>query len=275
MENKKEADKTVKTDVYISVPTNGNEKLEEVVKRVNSDIELMTHLKACNVMAITRLGYSDHGPVHVKIVANMGLRVLRILISHGVVPNIVKDYSDYGFTDKDAEVIVYLASVLHDIGMIIHREKHDELGIAIAYPILHRVLDGVYDKEKKAIITGEVLHAILMHDKNVRPLTVEAGVLRIADGLDMERGRARIPFEAGKINIHSVSAMAIDKVEIHEGKEKPVEVTIRMSNSAGIFQVDELLKQKIDISGLRQYIKVNVVIDGETERKILENYQLD
>ncbi len=261
-------------EVKITVPINNNQKLAQVVERVNSSKKLITYLKACNVMAINRLGYNDHGPVHVKIVANIALRLFRILEKHGIVPNLIKDYSDYGFSRDDVEVVLYLASVLHDIGMIIHREKHDELGFAIAYPLIWEILDGIYTEEQIAILTGEILHCILMHDRNVKPLTVEAGILRIADGLDMERGRARIPFEAGKISIHSVSAMAIDQVEIKEGEEKPLEITIRMSNSAGIFQVDELLKQKIDISGLRRYIKVNVVVEGETERKILENYQL-
>ncbi len=262
-------------DIEITVPTNGNEVLEKVIQKVNQNETLKTYLKICNVMAISRLGYSDHGQVHVKIVANIGLRILRILVKHGVTPSIVRDYEDVGMKNEDAEVVVFLASILHDIGMIIHREKHDELGIAIAYPILQEILNGVYDEKKKAIITSEVLHAILMHDNNIKPLTIEAGILRVADGLDMEKGRARIPFNAGKINIHSVSAMAIDKVEIKEGKDKPVEVLIRMRNSAGIFQVDELLKQKINISGLRDYIKVNVEIAGEKEDKLIENYTID
>ncbi len=258
----------------ITVPLDGNEKLEKIVKIINSDKELMTFLKASNVMAINRLGFNDHGPVHVKIVANLALRIFRILRKHGLESSLVKDYGDYGFTDEDAEVVLYLASVLHDVGMIIHREKHDELGIAIAYPILKRILPHVYDEERTAIMTSEVLHAILMHDTNIKPLTLEAGIIRIADGLDMEKGRARIPFQAGKVNIHSVSAMAIDRVEVKEGKDKPVHVTIRMTNSAGIFQVDELLKQKINVSGLRDYIKVDVVIEGEKEERIISNYQI-
>ena len=262
-------------DVEIRIPTNGNRKLEKVIQQVNSNVRLKTYLKVCNVNAITRLGYSDHGQVHVKIVANIGVKILRLLIKHGVTPNIIRDYPEMGFKTEDAEVIVFLASTLHDIGMIVHREKHDEIGVSIAYPLLQEILNGIYDEEKKAIITSEVLHAILMHDRNIKPLTVEAGILRIADGLDMEKGRARIPFNAGKINIHSVSAMAIDKVEIREGKDKPIEVTIKMNNSAGIFQVDELLKQKINISGLREYIKVNVEISGEKEEKLIENYTID
>ena len=264
------------TEVSITVPTKGNKKLEEVMNKVNSNKKLMTYLKASNVTAINRLGFNDHGPVHVKIVANLALRIFRILRKHGTVPSLVRDYGeDYGFTDQDAEVVLYLAAVLHDIGMIIHREKHDELGIVIAYPLLQELLEGIYDEERKAVITGEVLHAILMHDANIRPLTVEAGIIRIADGLDMEKGRARIPFQAGQVNIHSVSAMAIENVEVKEGEDRPVHIIIRMSNSSGIFQVDELLKQKIYISGLRDLVRVDVSVEGEKEAKILENYSIE
>ncbi len=251
--------------MIISVPNANNEKLANVIERINSNAKLMTYLKSSNVMAINRLMYTDHGPVHVKIVANIALRLFRILKKKNVQSSLVRDFPDYNFTDEDAEVVIVLASVLHDIGMIIHRVKHDETGLILAKPLIEELLDGIYSEEQIAVMTGEVLHAILMHDSEARPLTIEAGIVRIADGLDMERGRARIPYEKGKINIHSVSAMAIEKVEIAEGKEKPIEITIKMTNPAGIFQVDELLKHKIEISGLEKYIKVKVDITGKSE----------
>jgi metal-dependent HD superfamily phosphatase/phosphodiesterase len=105
-------------------------------------------------------------------------------------------------------------------------------------------------------------------------LTVEAGIVRIADALDMEQGRARIPFKAGKVDIHSVSALSIERVEIQEGKEKPVTIKITMSNSAGVFQIDELLKPRILNSGLQNYIHVVAEITGEKERKIIEKFEI-
>jgi metal-dependent HD superfamily phosphatase/phosphodiesterase len=90
----------------------------------------------------------------------------------------------------------------------------------------------------------------------------------------MEQGRARIPFEAGKIDIHSVSALSIEKVEISEGTEKPIVIRIKMSNSAGIFQIDELLKARIQNSGLEKYIHVIAEILGEKESKIIEKFEL-
>ncbi len=107
-----------------------------------------------------------------------------------------------------------------------------------------------------------------------KPLTMEAGVVGIADALDMEAGRARIPFKSGKIDIHAVSALSIEKVEILEGKEKPVTIKITMSNSAGVFQIDELLKPRIEKSGLREYFHVVAEITGEKESKIIEKFEL-
>jgi hypothetical protein len=90
----------------------------------------------------------------------------------------------------------------------------------------------------------------------------------------MEEGRARIPFEAGKVDIHSVSALSIQRVEILEGREKPITIRIAMSNSAGVFQIDQLLKPRIENSGLQNYIRVLAEITGEKERNILEKLEI-
>ena len=98
--------------------------------------------------------------------------------------------------------------------------------------------------------------------------------MRVADALDMAKGRSRIPFEAGQVNIHSVSAAAIDKVVISRGESKPVRIDIQMGNSAGIFQLDELLKEKLHGSGLEPYVEVAAEIEGETERSLVHVFKL-
>jgi metal-dependent HD superfamily phosphatase/phosphodiesterase len=254
------------------VPCKENKKLEKIVDLVNKDVQLQTYWKCANVMAIDRMGYTDHGPTHVKIVANIGLRLLRILTAKGILPSIVKDY---GLLNDDAEVIVVLASIFHDLGMIIAREHHEEYSIFLALDTLQRYLSVIYtSKEKRAIITSEVLQAMLAHQPKQKALTLEAGIVRVADSLDMEQGRARIPFESGKIDIHSVSALSIEEVEISEGLEKPIIIKIRMLNSAGIFQIDELLKAKIQNSGLEKYVHVVAEISGEKERRIVEKFEI-
>ena len=254
-----------------NVPCKDNKKLEKIVGLVNKDVKLQTFWKCSNVMAIDRMGYTDHGPIHVKIVANSALKLLRILVSKGVVPSVVKDYN---LSVEDAEVIIVLASIFHDLGMAMGREGHEEHSLLLAFSFLQRYLHSIYTEEESAMILSEVLQAMLAHQPEQQVLTIEAGIVRIADSLDLEQGRARIPFEAGKVDIHSISALSIEKVEIFEGKEKPIIIKIKMSNSAGIFQIDELLKAKIQNSGLEKYIHVTAEIKGEKERKIIERFEL-
>ena len=253
----------------LNLPINGNEKLAELKRRIEGHEELKTYWYCSNVNAIDRMGINDHGPIHVKIVANMALKILRLLLESGIEPSVVKDHK---LAPEDAEVIVVLAAALHDIGHIVHREGHEEFSIALASGIIRELLEGLYEGRELAIITAEVLHAIHGHKTEVEPLTLEAGVLKVADALDMEQGRARIPFKTGGITIHSVSAMAIDRVQVRRGQERPVEIRVKMANSAGIFQLDNLLRRKMEHSGIKEYFEINVEI--QEERKIVEQYQI-
>ncbi len=253
------------------VPCENNEKLCKMVEKIRKDVELNTLWKASNIIAIDRMGFNDHGPVHVKIVANLALKMLRILVSKGIVPSVVKNYN---MSVEDAEVIVVLSSALHDIGHAIHRTEHENNSLILAAPIIDRLLNGIYHDEEKTIIKAETLHAIFSHRAEIMPLTVEAGIVKIADALDMEEGRARIPFQMGEVNIHSVSAMAIKEVSVVEGDKKPLKIRIKMRNSAGIFQVDELLRNKIKTSGISEYVEVVAEVMGDKEEKIVDRVVL-
>jgi metal-dependent HD superfamily phosphatase/phosphodiesterase len=181
---------------------------------------------------------------------------------------------NYGMKNEDAEVVVVLGSIFHDLGMVVTRTDHEKYGVLLSLEFIERCLTPIYNKEELAILCSEVLHAIVSHEEPNKPLTLEAGIVSVADALDMESGRARIPFEAGKIDIHSISALSIEKVEIIEGQKKPITIKIIMSNSAGVFQIDELLKPRIESSGLREYIHVIAEITGEKERKIIERFEI-
>jgi hypothetical protein len=257
--------------INIRVPARHNRTLQQVIDRVNADEELYALWRVMNMNAVNRLGMSDHGPVHFQIVSNIALKMLRQLMEHGIVPNIV---SDYAMTNNDAEVIVVLASLLHDLGISIHRDDHEQYSLFVAQPKIDDLLDGIYPIAARTIIRSETLHAIIAHRSDGRPLTIEAGVVRVADALDMAKGRSRIPFEAGKVNVHSLSAAAIEQVEIGKGTEKPIHINVRMSNSAGIFQVDELLKEKLRGSGLEKYVEVEATIEGETEKKLVTVFRI-
>lgn len=257
--------------VLIRIPARHNPKLAALVERVNQDPEVYGLWTAANVIAVDRLRMSDHGPVHVQIVANSALRLLRLLVGAGVTPGVV---ADYGLEAEEAEVVVCLAALFHDVGMSIHREAHETYSLFVAEPILRRLLAELYEPPVDAVLRSEILHAIISHRTGGVPLTVEGGVLRIADALDMAQGRSRIPFEAGSMSIHSVSAAAVEAVRIEPGETTPVLIRVQMSNSAGVFQVDQLLRQKLRGSGLEHHIQVEAQIEAETEKRLVTRFRL-
>ena len=254
----------------IRLPLRHSPKLQQVIDRVNTDEELFSLWLAQNVNAVDRLGMSDHGPVHMNIVANIALRLARLLNDEKVDYSLIKDYGDtFGFNFEDVQIVVVLAALMHDVGMSIHRIDHEQYSLFVAQPILRRLLEDIYPLGAATIIRSEVLHAIISHRAGGKPLTIEAGIVRVGDALDMSQGRSRIPFEAGNVNIHSVSAAAVDKVEISHGEERPIRIRIVMNNSAGIFQVDELMKDKLQGSGIEKYVEVEASVTGETEKKLV------
>ena len=255
----------------LRLPARHNPTLQKLVDRINADDEVYTLWGCANVNAVTRLGMTDHGPVHVHIIANIALKLMRLLIGAGIQPSIVRDH---GLTNQDAEVVVVLAALTHDLGMSIHRSDHEQFSLFVAQMKIREWLDGLYDVRSATIVRSDALHAIISHRKGGRPLTVEAGVVRVADALDMTKGRSRIPFEAGQIDIHSLSAAAIDKVEIVRGETKPIRIVVTMTNSAGIFQLDELLKEKLHGSGLEPYVQVEATVEGESEKKLMQVFRL-
>lgn len=254
-----------------NIPFRKNNKLKKIMASVQQDTMLNTFWKCSNIMAIDRMGYTDHGPTHVKIVANLALKLLRTLVKNGVEPSIVKDYK---MENADSEVVVVLGALFHDLGMIVKRNDHEKYSVLIALKFLDKYLNQVYPLEEQAIVTSEVLHCMVSHELPNNPLTVEAGIVSIADALDMESGRARIPFEAGKIDIHSVSALSIQNVEIIEGGTKPITVKVTMSDSAGIFQIDQLLKPRIESSGLQNHIHVIAEVIEDKETCIVKRFEV-
>jgi metal-dependent HD superfamily phosphatase/phosphodiesterase len=256
----------------IRVPPRANRKLAALLERVNGDEQLKAWWHVSNVNAVKRLEINDHSWVHIQIVANIGLKLLRQLTKHGVEPALVRDY---GMSRDDAEVVVVLGALLHCVGMSIHREGHEDWSMFLAEPKMRELLDGLYEEPELTVITVEVLGAITSHRDYGKPLTLEAGIVRVADALDMAKGRSRIPFEHGRVSIHSLSAAAIEAVAIKDGERTPVLIEITMNNSSGVYQVDELLKAKLRGSGLEPYVEVMAHIDTEAEKSLIPLYRLE
>ncbi|MBA3366662.1 MAG: HD domain-containing protein [Actinobacteria bacterium] len=255
----------------INVPSRGNRKLRTLIDRVNADRQLKGWWHVANVNAVARMEINDHSWVHVQIVTNIALKLLRQLTKHGVEPALVRDY---GLERDDAEMVVVLGGLLHCVGMAVHRDGHEDFSLFLAEPKLRELLAGLYEEPDLTVISSEVLQSITSHREYGRPLTLEAGIVRVADALDMEQGRSRIPFARGQVSIHSLSAAAIEDVAIKDGADRPVMIEIVMNNSAGIYQIDGLLKAKLRGSGLEPYVEVIAHIDTEAEKRLVPSYRL-
>ena len=256
----------------INVPVRGNQKLRRLIERVNRDDQLKAWWHVANVNAVSRMEINDHSWVHIQIVTNIALKLLRKLTAHGIEPAMV---TDYGMTRDDAEVVVVLTALTHCVGMSVHRHGHEDFSLFLAEPKLRELLERLYEEPDRTVVVSEVLQGIISHRHDGEPLTLEAGILRVADALDMEQGRSRIPFERGRVGIHSLSAAAIEDVSIGDGETKPIRIEIVMNNSSGIYQVDELLKAKLRGSGLEPYVEVIAHIDTEAEKRLVSEYRLE
>jgi len=261
----------MKEEITLHVPVGKNTLLSKVQQEIQKNKEIVSLWKVMNVNAIERLEMTDHGPVHFQIVANIALRLARILKKNGVDLSIVKDFK---LTQDHGEVVIFLASIMHDLGISIEREGHEEMSLFLANTLLREIL-GFMPMEEKTIVISETLHAIISHRKNGRPLTLEAGIVRVADALDMTAGRSRVPYLAGDAQIHTISHAGIESVEINEGKEKPIEIIINMNNASGVFQVDELLKNKLKGSGLEKYVSIKARLDKDKEKSLIDEININ
>ena len=257
-------------EARVKAPTRGNRKLEGFLDAINADEQVRTWWYMAQVNS-ERLGMSDHSWVHMQIVLNIALRLLRLLVKAGVEPAVV---ADHGMRGRDAEVVVAGGALLHDVGLSIHRADHEAYSLFLASGALERLLADSYKQPERTIVASEILHAIIGHRRRGEPYTLEGGVVRVADALDMAQGRTRIPIEAGQEGIHSISAAAIDEVRIEAGEERPVRIEIQLNNSAGIFQVDDLLATKIRDTPLDGKVEVVATVEGETEKRLLSGFRL-
>jgi metal-dependent HD superfamily phosphatase/phosphodiesterase len=255
----------------LRVPARHNEKLQRLLAEINADESLHQLWRCANVNAVDRAGMSDHGPVHIQIVCNISLKLLRLLVQGGIDPSVVVNYEMHA---EDGELIVVLAAALHDIGMSIHRHEHETYSLMLGAPLARRLLAPIYSEPELTIMTSETLHAVIAHRSDEQTYTIEASAVKVGDALDMTQGRSRIPFEHGAVNIHSLSAAAVERVIIERGENRPVRIEAILNNSAGLFQLDELLRPKIASSSIAPFVEVQARIEGENEKRLLPVYSL-
>lgn len=268
----------MRADIAIRALSAPYPRTAQMYEMLIADRRVDAHWNLSNYTTVGKLNYNDHGPIHARVTASYAMQIMQLLIEADVPMDVVKS----GAGDVDDACLVALAGVmLHDIGNATHRVGHELMSVILAQPILADMLAELYDDaEQQALISDFILSAIQCHDMNPPPLFMEGGVVAVADGCDMTKGRARMPFDLGKLDIHAVSALAIEEVNIRpsNGSKMPVEIEVRMSNSAGIFQVEETLVKKINATPLRHYVMVHVTsINPEQhfEKRILSNAMLE
>ncbi len=240
-------------------------KVKKMFRLLETDVEVQNCLRMANIMAVDRLLYNDHGPVHSRIASGSALEIFNLLTKK-VKPTSVENNV---CSLEDAKIIVLCGAYLHDVGNIIHRVDHHIHGCVIVNPILDRLLKIVYpeDPALSVRVKSEILHSIFSHDEEIECLSVEAGAAKVADGTDMAGGRARIPYKTGKVDIHSLSALSITKVEIEGGDRKPVQILVSMTNPAGVFQIEKVLEKKIKTSGIQDLVEVIALEKGVQIRR--------
>lgn len=250
-------------------------KAHQMWDLLTTDPEAIANWDMADYLTATKLNYNDHGMTHAMIAASNAVRIYDLLARGGVTPDVVT--SGAGDAD-DACLVIAAATLLHDIGNQVHRKYHEMVGVGLATPILDRLMPAIYpDVENRVELRAFILHAILSHDFDPPPLTFEAGVVAVADGTDVTKGRGRKAFDLGKVDIHSVSALAIDEVDIGPGPQHPVEITVVMNNSAGIFQIEDTLTRKVVKGPLSKWITVTACTrpeDSGADIRIIERLTL-
>ncbi len=229
--------------------------------------EEIQHLQDyANVVSIKRLDHNDHGPVHMRKVAINAIKMVKLLKEAGIELNIEKEA---GGDFDDSMIVVLIAGFMHDIGMSVGRENHEQMGAVLAGTILDRILSIIYegDMHKRVIAKSMITECIVGHMATQKVYSLEAGVILIADGCDMEKGRARIPMilhpDAKVGDIHKYSSSAVESVKISKGENRPIRITVEMNESVGFFQIEEVLFRKINSSCVKPYIELYAGVIGK------------
>lgn len=244
----------------------------EIARFITADEEIHHWQELANSVSIRRLGYNDHGPVHMRKVAINAMNMFNILQDADIKMSLVKEESG---TESDSRIAILLASFLHDIGMAMGRQNHEVSSFILADRIIDRVLETVLPNSliRHLAIKSIVLEGIMGHMTHHAISSLEAGIILVSDGCDMEKGRSRIPMlisqESRVGDIHKYSSSSVEKVHIEKGTEKPIEISIEMSASVGFFQVEEVLISKINASTIKQFIELYANVIGRDVKRYM------
>ncbi|HCX72622.1 MAG TPA: phosphohydrolase [Candidatus Cloacimonas sp.] len=247
-------------------------KARQIAEDIFNDSEVQALQDYANVVSIKRLGFNDHGPVHMRKAAWNAIKMFELLSQAGIKFNLEAENIA---SSEDSLIVVLIASLLHDIGMSVSRQNHEIMSINLGTPIIRRILQKFYpeDVKKQVIMRSMIYEGIVGHMATQTIHSLEAGLVLIGDGCDMEKGRARITTMLAnkpKVgDIHKYSANAIEKVTIGAGNVKPIQILVKMSQSVGLFQVEEVLFTKIASSPVKKYIELYAQVRDNERLKYL------
>lgn len=237
------------------------DKCKKLWSLLITDKEILSVLEQANKVSVVRMGFTDHGRVHAKIVLLNALKIYKILESKGLEGNVISD----GIGNvEDVRVVLMISAYLHDIGSSISRKSHDILSVILSKDMVSKILGEIYKNTEKVVrLRSVAMECILCHLGDYISTSLESKIIATSDGTDMTKGRARVPYRLSKPDIHKFSALSIENVEITEGKEKPIRIAIDMNDTTGIFQIEAQLMQKIRDVGFTDYVEITAKIkDG-------------
>ncbi len=242
-------------DKQIEAEIKSFKKCKNLWNLLTTDEEIYNYLEQANKVSIVRMGFNDHGRVHAKVVTMNSLKIYRILESKGILGNVVTEGTG---DEEDVRIVLMMSAYLHDSGVSISRKHHDVLGLIISKDLADRLLKILYKNQvgKIARMKSAVMECVLCHLGEYDSTALESKIIATADGTDMTKGRARIPYRISKPDIHKFSAMAIDNVEVTAGKKKPIRILVGMSDTAGVFQIEGQLMQKLRDVGFADHVEI-------------------
>jgi len=235
-----------------------SEFLMRIYEYLSGNEGIKSLLEMANIVMVVRYGYNDHGPVHAKITTLNALKIVDILKDSSIIRDKIGDLID-------TKAVLMISAYLHDLGNAVNRDEHEILSIILAKPYVEELLGILYrDKAKRVKLEAAIYDCIYSHMGNHGASSIEAGIVATADGCDMEKGRARIPYRIGGLDIHKFSALSIERVNIVQGGKKPVRIEVHMKDTTGIFQVEELLiKRKLEGTNFRRFVEIVAIVDDK------------
>ena len=118
-----------------------NPKCLELLHYLINDAELQEMQDYANNVSIKRLGYNDHGPVHMRQVTANAIKMLNILHESGIKTSL--EAEEIGCFE-DSMCAVIMAGLMHDLGMMIGRQGHEDMSVTLAKPIIERAVMHVF-----------------------------------------------------------------------------------------------------------------------------------